>query len=172
MEKPTHFHSIQPATGLLALVAIAFLPLGCQQPQPYDGSSLDVRLTEANSVAEIKDSFRAVIARKYKSEDPSKGFSVYEVTNGSSRYAFVQAFNWPRGLDGFNLFCYEQTKPDLWLLRGLAPVNDYYYTNDYSREVGFVCDGEYVKAIHRGVVVFAVTGDTSQQHSTSHAGPR
>ena len=97
---------------------------------------------------------------------------MYEVTNGSSRYAFVQAFNWPRGLDGFNLFCYEQAKPDRWLLRGLAPVNDYYHTNDYSTNVSFVCDGEYVKAIHRGVVVFAVTGDTNQQHSAPHAGPR
>ena len=165
MEKPAQYHSIAVATRMLTGGAITFLPAGCQQRQPYDGSFLDLRLTGANSVADIEDTFRAVSARKY--EDPSKGFSVYQVTNGATPFILVQAFNWPRGLAAFNLFCYEQIKPDKWVLRGLAPVNEYYYTNGDSMTVSFVTEGEYVKAVYRGAVVFTATSQSKQSVTRS-----
>jgi len=164
MEKVTRFRPATVSKMGLALVGFTCLVAGCQHaPSHFDGSAIDIRFTGADSIAEIKKMFSAALAHGY--DDPSEGFSIYQVTNGNSEFAFVQAGNWPRGFGAFNLYCYERVRPngqDSLVLRGLATVNDYFHTNDTSTTVNFVIDGEYVKAIHRGDVVFTVTSQSKQ----------
>ena len=149
--------------SVLAFAAAFLLLPGCQPPQPhFDGSAIDIRFTGADSIAEIEEQFSAVIAHTHRYDKPSDGFCIYKVTNGPVEFAFVQVGNGPRGVGAFNHYCYERVAPSNWVLRGLAPVNDYYHTNDTSTTVNFASDGEYVKAIHRGDVVFTVTSRSKQ----------
>jgi hypothetical protein len=119
---------------------------------------LDIRFTGGDSVADITNRFTA--AHHYGTPADAL-FSVYQVTNGNSEFAFVQAANWPRGFVAFNLYCYERITPGNWILRALAPINDHYFTNDASWPVTFEADGAYVKAVHRGAVVLSVMSRTN-----------
>ncbi len=163
----SRFHDLFRLAGVwgstLAFSGVLLMLAGCQPPQPhFDGSAIDVRFTGADSIAEIEGQFSAVIAHTHRYDKPSDGFSIYRVTNGPVEFAFVQVGNWPRGFGAFNLYCYERVAPSNWVLRGLAPVNGYFHTNDTSTTVSFASDGEYVMAIHRGDVVFTVTSGSKQ----------
>jgi hypothetical protein len=158
MKEPGLLRLLSIWRNVLASAGASFLLVGCQPPQPhFDGSAIDVRFTGADSIAEIREQFSAVIAHTHRYDKPSDGFCIYQVTNGPAEFAFIQVGNWPRGFGAFNLYCYERVASSNWVLRGLAPVNDYYHTNDTSMTVNFASEGEYVKAIHRGDVVFTVT---------------
>jgi hypothetical protein len=163
MKAPKLLRSVRFSEGVLASTGAFLLLAGCQAPQShFDGSAIDIRFTGADSIAEMREQFFAVIAHTHRYKDPSDGFCIYQVTNGPSEFAFVQVGNWPRGFGAFNLYCYERVAPTNWVLRGLAPVNDYYHTNGTSQAVSFTNEGEYVKVIHRGDVVFTVTSRSKQ----------
>ncbi len=158
MKEKGNLRPLRTWVSVLAVAGGFLLLAACQQPQrPFDGSAIDVRFTDAYSIAEIRDQFSAVIAHTRRYAKPTDGFSIYQVTNGPAEFAFVQVGNWPLGFGAFNLYCYERVAPSNWVLRALAPVNDYYHTNDTSESVSFVNEGEYVKAVHRGDVVLTVT---------------
>jgi len=147
----------------LVFAGASAMLVGCRPQQPhFDGSAIDVRFTGADSIAQISEQFSAVIAHTHRYDKPSDGFTIYQATNGPAEFAFVQVGNWPRGFGAFNLYCYERVASSNWVLRGLVPVNDYYHTNDTSEVVSFVNEGEYVKAFHRGDVVFTVTSRSKQ----------
>ena len=153
-----------PALGAIGLLTAALALAGCKRHgYSSDGSFIDLRLTVANSQSEIERMFREVLAGRY--ENPTNGLSIYQVSNGNSRYVFLQAFNYPRGLAVFSLYCYEQTAPDKWRLRSVVPVNEYYFTNDSTTTLRFDVEGENVNAIYRGLTVFTVTGTKSNNNT-------
>lgn len=141
-----------------ALALVMALGLTTESCRPYrlsvDGSRLDVRLTGARSPEEIEATVLRSVAEKYGREDMTDSYRMYHVTNGPARWLFVRAYNAPRGLDMFNLYCYEREGPDLWLLRAYVPVNAYYYTNSLERKLDIQTDDEYVKVVFRGVTIF------------------
>ena len=144
----------------IALAMLGILTGSCKyHPPSVDGARLRMRLTEAMSPKEIEDMVRASLAEKYASTNIAKGYTMYQLTNGPARWVFAKAYNAPRGLAMFNLYCYEWEKPDVWLLRGYVPVNEYYYTNGYDPELKIQIDNEYVKVVFRGVVIFTITSN-------------
>ena len=141
------------AAILFIATALAFS--GCERHDyRSDGSFLDLRLTVASSPREIEVVFRDLLAARY--ENPADGFSIYSVSNANTHFMFVRAFNYPRGLAVFSLYCYEKTSPSEWRLRAFVPVNEYYYTNDNTRTLRFDAQGEHVNAKFRGVTVLTV----------------
>ena len=148
------------ATGAIALLTAALLVAGCKQ-RGYcsDGSFIDLRLTSGKSPGQIEGMFRDLLAGRY--ESPTNGLSTYQVSNGNSRFLFLQAYNYPREIPVFSLYCYQQTRPDEWRLRGFAPVSEYYFSNGYTKTLRFEVENENVIAIYRGSSVFTVTGTKS-----------
>jgi hypothetical protein len=145
------------ATGLLIAASVLS---GCKEHEyRSDGSFIDLRLTMASSLGEIERMFREVLAGRY--ENPTNGLSIYHVTNGYCQFMFVQAFNYPRGLAVFSLYCYQETKPGEWRLRAFVPVNEYYFTNDDTRSLRFDVEANNVNAIYRGSTVYTVAGTKS-----------
>jgi hypothetical protein len=142
----------------IALVVVAgIFTAGCGHNRPsVDDSRLDIRLTGADSPEDIESKIRASLVRKYSTADVADSYRTYQITNGPTRLVFVKAYNAPRGLNMFNLYCYEQERPDNWLLRAYVPVNAYYYTNSLDHELSFQVDNEYVKVFFRGLVVFTI----------------
>jgi hypothetical protein len=140
----------------LALVMVAgIFTGGCSHCRPsVDSSRLDIRMTGADSPEDIENRVKASLAEKYAHEDMTDSYTMHHVTNGPARWVFVKAYNAPRGLNMFNLYCYEQEKPGNWLLRAYVPVNAYYYTNGLDRDVTFKIDDDYIKVVFRGEVVF------------------
>jgi hypothetical protein len=148
---------LTPALGAIGLLTAAFVLSGCKRHDYLsDGSFIDLRLTVANSPGEIEGRFREVVAGRY--ENPANGLSIYQVSNSSSHFVFLQAYNYPRGLPIFSLYCYEQTAPDKWRLRSFVPVNEDYFTNNDTRTLRFDVEGQNVNAIYRGSTVLTVTG--------------
>lgn len=143
------------AITLAVVVVVGVLAGSCRHPrQSADGSRLDARLTEADSVEDIENMTRASLAEIFSPANIAGSYTMHQVTNGSARWVFVQVGNAPRGLNMFNLYCYEQEKLGNWLLRAYVPVNAYYYTNGLDRSLTFKISGDYVEAIFRGAVVF------------------
>ena len=91
-------------------------------------------------------------------ENATSGLSLYQVSSSNSHFVFVQAYNYPRGLPIFSLYCYEQTAAHEWRLRSFVPVNEYYFTNSYTRMLRFDVEGENVRVLYRGLPVFSVSG--------------
>src|SRR5678815_392574 len=135
-------------TGLAVPIALGIvvgvLTGGCRHRPFPDSARLDIRLTGADSPEDIENRIRASLAKKYVHEDMTDSYTMYHVTNGPARWVFVKAYNAPRGLNMFNLYCYEQATPDNWLLRAYVPVNAHYYTNSLERDVTFHIDDEYL----------------------------
>lgn len=141
-----------------ALVLLGAVAGGCRQkPAASDGFRLRVRLTEAASPQEIEDMARSSLVGQYPGEDIADACRIYQVTNGPSRLVFAQVGNAPRGLNMFNLYCYEQERAGLWLLRAYVPVNAYYYTNSPDRTLNFQSYDGYVNVVFRGSVIFSIT---------------
>jgi len=140
-----------------ALIIAGVISSGCKGHDRVSGGSyIDLRLTEAGSPGEIERMFRGGLAGR--DENTTSGLSIYQISTSSSHFVFVQAFNYPRGLLAFSLYCYEQAGPQRWHLRSVVPINEYYFTNDATRTVRFDVDGENVSALYRGMTVFTVTG--------------
>ena len=149
-----------------ASVIFVFLTLGCKhQRESNDSDRLDVKFWGADSTNEIELRIRQKLEAKFR--HPGYGtvdgaYTLYHVTNGPSRFLFAAVGNAPRGLDAFNLYCYEQESQSNWLLRAYVPVNAYYYTDstgspynaDY--QLHFLVESDYVKVIFRGVVIFSI----------------
>lgn len=143
------------ALALALVVVVGVLAGSCQHPRrSADGSRLDVRLTGADSPEEIENMIRASLKEMYSPANIAGSYTMHRVTNGPAHWVFVQVGNAPRGLNMFNLYCYEQEKPGNWLLRAYVPVNAYYYTNGIDRGLSFKIDGDYVKVGFRGATVF------------------
>lgn len=150
----------------IVLIA-ALLTTGCKQSNPLaETDHLDIKYTGADSPNEIELRIRQDLSEKFKY--PGYGtvdgaYTLYHVTNGPSRFLFAAVGNAPRGVDMFNLYCYEQESQSNWLLRAYVPVNAYYYTNtigspyDADYQLRFLVESEYVKVVFRGKAVFTIT---------------
>ena len=140
----------------LALVVVAGVLAGsCRHPRrSADGSRLDVRLTGGDSPEDIENMIRASLAEIYSPTNIAGSYTMHQVTNGPARWVFIQVGNAPRGLNMFNLYCYEQEKPGNWLLRAYVPVNAAYYTNSLDRELHIQTDDDSLKVLFRGAVIF------------------
>ena len=154
------------AFGAIGLLIATLLVSGCKRHDyRSDGSFIDIRLTVANSPGEIEGMFREVLAGRY--EDPTKGLTLYRVSNSNSHFVFLQTFNYPRGLAVFSLYCYEQTEPSQWRLRAFVPVNDYYFTNDDTKTLRFDVEGQNVNTIYRGSTILTVASIRSDVPRTA-----
>jgi hypothetical protein len=143
-----------------ALIVLGVLVASCRhEPVPRDSFRLRLRYTEAQSPQEIEAVVRNSLMEKYPAGDIASGYTMHHVTNGPSAFLFIQAWNAPRGLSIFNLYCYERARANLWLLRGYVPVNEYYYTNSPDRALDFRINGGYVNAVFRGHVIFSILAD-------------
>jgi hypothetical protein len=151
------------AENVLAIalaIGVGVLTGSCRHRQPTGyGSRLDMKLTGADSPAGIENMVRASLAEMYPGEDIAESYKMYYVTNGPARLVFAQVGNGPRGLYMFSLYCYEQERPDTWLLRAYVPVNAYYYTNSLDRNLSIRMDNEYVRVVFRGVVIFTIAAN-------------
>jgi hypothetical protein len=144
------------------VIIVGILTGSCRHYRPsIDGSRLDIRLTEAKSPEEIENIIKVSLAEKYLQEDMTDSYTMYHVSNGPTRWVFVKAYNAPRGLNMFNLYCYELERPDTWLLRGYIPVNAYYYTNSLDRELKIQTNNDYIEVVFRGRVVFTIASRKS-----------
>jgi hypothetical protein len=143
----------------IALVAVVVILAGsCRHcPPSVDGSRLDVSLTGADSPEQIENMIRASLAYRFPPTNIAGSYTMYQVTNGLLRCVFFQVGNAPRGLDMFNLYCYEQETSNIWLLRGYVPVNAHFYTNSLDRGLRFHVDNDYVKVLFRDAIVFTIT---------------
>jgi hypothetical protein len=160
-KKPT----VMSPVGIVVIAAM--LNTGCNQSNPVgETDHLDIKYTGADSPNEIELRIRQGLAAKFRY--PGYGtvdsaYTLYDVTNGPSRFLFAAVGNAPRGVDMFNLYCYEQESQSNWLLRAYIPVNAYYYPDspgspynaDY--QLRFLVESEYVKVVFRGNVVFTIT---------------
>jgi hypothetical protein len=143
-----------------ALILLGTLAVGCRhKPVVSDGFRLRMSLTEAASPRQIEDMARRSLVQQYQDEDIADAYRIYQITNGPSRLVFAQVGNGPRGLNMFNLYCYEQEREGLWLLRGYVPVNAYYYTNGTDRTLNFQPYHGYVNVVFRGSVIFSILAD-------------
>lgn len=75
-----------------------------------------------------------------------------EVTNSSFRFAFFVSGS--RGVPTFLVHCYEQTRTDLWLLRGYFPITLWNFREDHAKPVNL----NYALT-DDGVII--LTGDTA-----------
>ena len=148
--------TIIPSTVTVALVilVVAFTEACRHCPPSIDGSRLDIKLTAADSSDEIERRIRASLAEKYSVTNITAGYTMYHLTNGPVRWIFVKAYNAPRGLAIFNLYCYEQQNPDTWLLRAYVPVNVYYYTNNLNSGLHFQLNDDRINVEFRNVTVY------------------
>lgn len=145
----------------LVIAVVGILAVSCKTCRhSVDGSRLDLRLTGADSPEDIERKIRAILAEKYSPEDVAGSYTMYHVTNGLARWVFVKTYNAPRGLNAFNLYCYEWESSDIWLLRGYVPINAYFYTNSLGRELSIQIDNDYVNVVFRGSVVFTIKSKT------------
>ena len=141
------------------IVVVGIFTGGCRHCRPADSARLDIRMTGADSPEDIENKIKASLAKKYVHEDMTDSYTMHHVTNGPARWVFVKAYNAPRSLNMFNLYCYEQEKPGNWLLRAYVPVYEYYYTNGLDYDVTFKIDGDYVKVVFREMVIFTITSN-------------
>lgn len=137
----------------LALVALAVLDRKHSQSRP-PGFLLDMALTAADSPGEIERLVQASLAKKYSGHEVRDGYTIYPLTNGSTRWMFYQVYNAPRGLAMFNLYGYESRNSEVWRLVSYVPVNLYYYTNSDDRGLKFLIEGDYLNVVYREVVIF------------------
>src|SRR5882724_1544834 len=142
-------------TTLAIQVLVGLLATGCKHDCPLgDGPRLDISLTGAKSPGEIENMMRTSLAEKYSPTDIAEGYTICQVTNGPARWVFAKVYNAPRGLNMFNLYCYEEETPEFWALRSYVPVNAHYYTNSDDWDLTFRIDHEYIKVVFRGRVIF------------------
>ncbi len=167
---------LKTVTAVAAMVVLVFVG-GCKdvhrsevgQDTPIAGLALDYGITGVSSDSEIESQIRASLAAKYKwaGQDPSNGYRIYHVNQGSALWIFVLAWNGPRGTDMGGLYCYEQIKDPprnkdkaWWILRGYVPIRQHLYPSSLSDELRFRTQGDHVDVIYRGVVVFTSASKT------------
>lgn len=150
----------QNTIAIALMMLLTVLAVGCTHCRTSaDGSRLALRLTGAKSPEEIEGMVRTSLLQKYSLTNVAEGYTMYHLTNGPTRWVFVQAANAPRGLGMFNLYCYERRQPDLWLLRGYVPVYTRFYTKSDDQHLDFQIDSRYVNVLFRGAVIFTVVSD-------------
>jgi hypothetical protein len=155
-------------TVVLMILVVAFTEACRHCPPSVDGSRLDINLTAADSSDEIEQRIRASLAEKYSATNIGAGYTMYHVTNGPMRWVFVKAYNAPRGLAIFNLYCYEQQSPDTWLLRAYVPVNVYYYTNSLDHGLHFQINDDDINVEFRDVTVFTTASRKKMSGGVPH----
>lgn len=143
------------AVTIALIIVSGVLTEGCKHSQPdIDGPRLDIRLMGADSADEIEQMIRASFAARCSPKDIAEGYTMYQITNGPTRWVFVLAANGPRGLGMLNLYCYEQARPDKWPLRSYVPLLMGYYTNSADRELHFQTNDNHIDVEFRDVTVF------------------
>ncbi len=139
----------------MAALVVLLLTVGCREASPHGyGSRLEMRLTVGDSPEYLKKEIEQNLAKIYPRAEIATRYQTYQVTNGVDRWAFFQVGNGPRGIGMFNLHCYQQVRPDAWVLRAYVPVNYGFYTNGVDHELMFKLDPDYLKVLFRGEVVF------------------
>ena len=107
----------------LVLATFSCSNQGCQPvPRSDDGSCIAWNLCNFKSLDELNRAFVDIHAKRIETD----GFKVYQITNGSSFYTFVQSFNGPRGVPTFNVFCYQRFESGI-ILRSYVPVSEFWY---------------------------------------------
>jgi hypothetical protein len=145
------------AQALAITILSGMLAGSCGHYRPaVDGPRLDMSLAEAKSPEDIKAWVLKSLEQKYGHEDMTGSYALYNVTNGPARWLLLQAYNAPRGLNMFNLYCYEYQRSNVWLLRAYVPVNAHYLTNSLDPKLAIQTDNGYVNVVFRGSVIFTI----------------
>src|SRR2546423_5241726 len=106
----------RPAVAFAVLLALVLA--GCEHAyRGADGSRLDIRLTGPRSPEDVENMIRRSLAQIYPSKDTAESCTIYRVTNSAAHWGFAKAYNAPRGLNMFNVYCYAEEGPDSWSLR-------------------------------------------------------
>ncbi len=122
---------------------------------PPSGRVLDPDMTVwIKSPREIEDNIKASLRFKYPEDIIADGYKIYEATNGAARWIFVVAANGPRGTDFLNLYCYEQMRPDRWLLRGYSTLTGSYFPKSPDWGLRLKSQGDHINVFFRDTVVY------------------
>lgn len=160
--------SARTVTVALIILAVG-LTEGCRHcPPSVDGSRLDIRLTVLESPDRIEQTIRSSLTDKYSATCMTDGYTMYQATNGLTRWVFVQAFNAPRGLNMFNVYCYEQQQRNEWLLRAYVPIYGALHTNSLDRRLDVQTDGGYINVAFRSVIVFTTASPKASTEGVPH----
>ena len=141
--------------SLLGLV-LGAMTSGCMSHDHMPkGMVLDNRVIHGTS-EEIEAFFKSSLAFKYPDSQSSDGYTIYTISHGTNKWLFCKAYNAPRGLNMFNLYCYESQSSDTWALRAYVPMNLHYFPYDEDQELRFENDGGYLNVLFRKTVIFSV----------------
>lgn len=140
----------------LAAVAGALLGRWWLRPPAVNSAQVEFKQTLADSPSEIERMIRASMAPKYLASgvDIAEGYKIYQFTSGPTRWLFVLADTGPRGLSLLNLYCYQQVKPNSWVLRSYVPLWRHLFPESPDRELQIRTDDDRVTVAFRGVVAY------------------
>jgi len=123
--------------------------------EPPAGSFLDPNLSFwVKSPREIEAKIKESLRFKYSEDTIADGYKIYQATNGAAKWIFVVAANGPRGTDWMNLYCYEQMRPDRWLLRGYIPLTGAYFPKTPDWGLRLKSQGDHINVFFRDTVVY------------------
>jgi len=150
-----HLKSKMRRLSLLGLV-IGAMTSGCVSHDHMPrGLVLNMSLTHATS-EEIEAFIKSSLAFKYPDSQIKDGYTIYTISHGTNKWLFCKAYNAPRGLNMFNLYCYESQSSGTWALRAYVPMNLHYFPNDEDHQLRFENDGGYLNVLFRKTVIFSV----------------
>ena len=114
-----------------------------------------MRLTHVTS-EEIEAFIKSSLAFKYPASQITHGYTIDTISHGTNKWLFCKAYNAPRGLNMFNLYCYESQNSDTWALRAYVPMNLHNFPYAEDQQLTFVNDGNYLNVLFRNKVIFSV----------------
>ena len=141
--------------NLFLAITLATIACRCaRQNGTSKGLLLQLGATSGSSQA-IEDLIKSSLAWKYPADQIKAGYTLYPVKHGLNRWLFCKVYNAPRGLNMFNLYCYEWQNPDTWVLRAYVPMNLHSLPYSDNNELKFAEDGDYLNVLFRKIVIFS-----------------
>ncbi len=148
-------HKYVIVRNLFLAITLATIACSCaHQNSTTKGLVLQLGATSVSS-QEIDDLIKSSLAWKYPAGQINEGYKIYPVEHGANRWLFCKVYNAPRGLNMFNLYCYEWQNRGTWVLRAYVPMNLHYFPYADSQELEFAKDGDYLNVLFRKIVIFS-----------------
>ena len=167
---------------MVGLIALMIIGSNCSTEKPihyntykyWTGSYIRADMCQFDSAQQLEERFQNIthddeeFLNKTFDHVEAAGYKLFQMTNGNSRFTFVQAYNGPHGSTFFNVYCYQQAGDGLYL-RGYVPVNGHWYkwkdAYRHEQDIRIFNDGEYVKVAYRDMIILTISTNWSCQGS-------